>query len=108
MIALNCVRKWQVLEKGYRRKMEKTALRMFLAKRNPKLLRMIPQQRLSDFQSSSLVLRDPPRETSKGTRTRTRRRRNTKQEERCNQAHNQAASQRMEIMMMSTMLKGYQ
>ena len=106
MIALNRVRKWQVLEKGYRRKMERTALRMFLVKRNPKLLRMMPQQRLSDFQSSSLVLRDPLRETSKGTRTRTKRRRNTKQEERCNQVHNQAASQRLE--MMSTMLKGYQ
>ena len=75
MIALNRVRKWQVLEKGYRRKMERTALRMFLVKRNPKLLRMMPQQCLSDFQSSSLVLRDPPRETSKGTRIRTRRRR---------------------------------
>ena len=86
MIALNCVRKWQVLEKGYRRKMERTALRMFLVNRNPKLLRMMPQQRLSDFQSSSLVLRDPPRETSKGTRTRTKSR-NTKQEERCNQVH---------------------
>ena len=34
---------------------------------------------------------------------------NTKQEERCNQAHNQVASRRMEMMMMmSTMLKGYQ
>ena len=66
-------------------------MRMFLVKRNPKLLRMIPQQRLSDTESSSLVLRDPPREISKGTKTRRRRRRrrrNTKQEERCNQAHN--------------------
>ena len=45
---------------------------------------------------------------AKGQRTRTKRRRNTKQEERCNQVHNQAASRRMEMMMMSTMLKGYQ
>jgi hypothetical protein len=69
---------------------------------------MIPQQHLSDFQSSSLVGGDPPRETSKGKRTRTRRRRNTKQEEQWNEVHNQAVSRRMEMMMMSTMLKGYQ
>ena len=108
MIALNRVRKWQVLEKGNRRKMERNIMKMFQVEKNKKLLRMILQQRLSDFQSSSLVERDPPRETSKEKRTRTRRRRNTKQEERCNQVHNQAASQRMEMMMMSTMLKGYQ
>ena len=35
MIALNHVRKWQVLEKGYRRKMERTALRM-LSEEEPK------------------------------------------------------------------------
>jgi hypothetical protein len=54
------------------------------------------------------VGRDPARETSKKKRTRTRRRINTKQEEKWNQVHNQAASQRMVVMMMSTMLKGYQ
>jgi hypothetical protein len=66
------VRKWQVIEKGYHRKMERNAMKMFQVERNSKLLRMIPQQHLSDFQSSSSVGRDPPRETSKGKRTKTR------------------------------------